>query len=95
MNIYKARYRNALKKAARGNRLLKKGYTLTDTDGQVLDGPFYLEGNEVLLKTGENCSYIIFINDKELDNGYHTSINDFNKEMKEYKFIPKECVVSL
>jgi len=96
MNVYKRRYINALKKCAKGNRLLKKGYILTDSNGTVLKGPFYLSDDSLLLQASNNCSYIIFINDTDLDNGMNTKIEDFNAELrKEYSFIPKESIITL
>lgn len=95
MNIYEQRYKNALKQCARGNRLLKKGYQMLDEDGSIIPGPFYLKDNELILRVGENCSYIIFANNKEFDNGYYTKIEDFNKEISKYSFVPKQRFITL
>lgn len=82
MNIYKARYLNALKKAAKINRYLKKGYHVF-YDGSPQKYGFFMRDGWLLLKHNECSSTIYFYNDKEWDHGLYTKISDFNKDFNE------------
>lgn len=82
MNIYKARYLNALKKAAMINRYLKKGYHVFH-QGYPQKHGFFMRDGWLLLKYSENSSTIYFYNDKEYDHGLYTKIADFNKDFNE------------
>ena len=79
MNIYKARYLNALKKAAKVNRLLKKGYCLFYAGVENKHG-FFLSGDTLFLKITDTFRIVFFANDKDLDDGYYTKISDWNEE---------------
>lgn len=79
MNIYKARYLNALKKAAKVNRLLKKGYILFYDNAKNKHG-FFLSGDTLFLKITDTFRIVFFVNNKDLDNGYYTKISDWNEE---------------
>ena len=82
MNIYKARYLNALKKAAKINRYLKKGYHVFHR-GETQKHGFFMRDNQILLKYSEYSCMIYFQNDKDWDHGMHTKISDFNKQFNE------------
>ena len=77
-NIYKQRYLNALKKAAKINCYLKKGYHVF-YEGAPIQHGFFMRDGWLLLKHDEHCSTIYFYNDKEWDHGLYTKISDFNK----------------
>jgi hypothetical protein len=81
MNIYKARYRNALKKAAKVNRLMKKGYILV-ADGTPNHYGFELRDNgetkAIVLRHSENCTELYYEHTSEYDHGYYTTIKDWN-----------------
>lgn len=79
MNIYKARYKNALKKAATINRYLKKGYHVF-CDGHPQKHGFFMRDGWLLLKHNEFSSTIYYYNNKEWDHGYYTKISDFNED---------------
>ena len=55
MRIHKRRYLNALKKAAKINRYLKKGYHVFYL-GERIEQGFVLEGNQIVLKLTDNLS---------------------------------------
>ena len=83
-SIYKARWRNALKKAAKINRLIRKGYHVFYEGKQVSQyGGFRLEGKELLFKTGMHSSLIFFVNDSDYDMGRYMSIIDYNGLLSE------------
>ena len=82
MNIYHRRYVNALKKAARINRFLKKGYHVFH-DGVPTGLGFVLKDNQLLWRSSDTCSYIYYQNDKEWDHGYYTPIKEWNKNFNE------------
>lgn len=81
-DIYKARYLNALKKAAKINRYLKKGYHVF-CQGEPIEHGFFMRDGWLLLKHNEYSSTIYYYNDKEWDHGAHTKISDFNKHFNE------------
>jgi hypothetical protein len=80
MNIYKARYLNALKKAAKINRYIRKGYHVLH-DGIPLDGgKFVIHNNELCLKLSEQSYVLYYQHDSNWDHGYWTKIKDWNRE---------------
>ena len=79
MRIHKRRYLNALKKAARINRYLKKGYHVFYQGTRIYQG-FELAHNEILLRLTDNCSVLFYENDSEYDHGYWTGIKKYNLE---------------
>ena len=82
MNIYKQRYLNALKKAARINRYLKKGYHVF-CNGHPQEHGFFMRDGWLLLKDNEHCSTIYFYNHKDWDHGLYTKIADYNRDFNE------------
>ena len=82
MNIYQARYRNALRKAAKINQYLKKGFHVFYHDEPIKNG-FVMRDGELCLKLS-NQSYVMFYeNTPDWDHGYWTTIKQFNKEFLE------------
>jgi hypothetical protein len=78
--IYKSRYVNALKKAAKINRYLKKGYHVFH-DGRPVDGgKFILRGDELLFKSSDTFYTVYYQNNPDWDHGYWTPIKKWNKE---------------
>lgn len=83
-NIYKGRYKNALKKAARINRFIKKGYHVFHGGSPIKDGAkFVMRDGELLFKANSHTSYIFYKNDKDWDHGYWTKISDFNNDFND------------
>lgn len=78
-HILKARWKNALKKAARVNRLLKQGYIVWLND-DIVTQPFRIDNfnrkdyDHLLL----GC-VVYFINTPNLDNGAYDTIKEYNK----------------
>ena len=93
MKIHKRRYLNALKKAARINRYLRKGYHVF-YQGQRIHQGFVLAHKDLLLELTNNCSVVFYINDAEYDNGYWTSIKKYNESFAENfeVFVPQARV---
>jgi hypothetical protein len=82
MNIYKARYTNALKMAAKVNRYLKKGYQVFHR-GEPTKHGFIFQDNQILLKHGEGFYTIYYENSKDWDHGYYTKISEYNNRFTE------------
>jgi hypothetical protein len=82
MNIYQARYRNALKKAAKINRLMKKGYHVF-FDGSPDHKGFVMLGDELCLKVSDNSYELFYQNSADWDHGYYTPIKEWNKKFTE------------
>jgi len=77
MNIYTQRYRNALKKAAKINRLMKKGYIVMHCGDPHHKG-FVLQNKELLLQATDNVFYRYYEHTPDYDHGYYTKISDWN-----------------
>ncbi len=82
MNIYKSRYINALKKAAKVNRLIKKGYHVFH-DGSPAEGKFILRDNDIIFKHDDTSGTCYFANNPDWDEGYWTTISEWNKRLNE------------
>jgi hypothetical protein len=83
MNIYKSRYVNALKKAAKINRFLKKGYHVFHGGSPVTGGKFILREDELLFKSSDTFYTIYYQHSPDWDHGYWTTIKKWNKEFTE------------
>ena len=82
MIIHKRRYLNALKKAAKINWYLKKGYHVF-YDGARIHQGFVLEDNQIELKLTDNFSVRFYENSPDWDHGYWTSIKKYNQVFSE------------
>ena len=82
MNIYKSRYINALKKAAKINRLIKNGYHVFHS-GSPSDGKFILRDNDIIFKHDDTSGTCYFANNPDWDEGYWTKISEWNKLFNE------------
>jgi hypothetical protein len=82
MRIHKRRYLNALKKAAKINQYIKKGYHVFYLDERI-DRGFVLEGKQIVLKLTDNFSVIFYENSPDWDHGYWTSIKKYNESFSE------------
>lgn len=83
MNMYDARYSNAIKKAAKLNRYLKKGYHVIHDGRPVTGGKFILRGDELLFKSSDTFYVLYYQNSPDWDHGYWTTIKEWNKEFNE------------
>jgi hypothetical protein len=74
--LEKARWRNILQKAAKANRLFKKGYIVFDHHGTRFNG--FKFGNGMLYEGSENCRSVWISKDKLWSEYFHTPIKEFN-----------------
>ena len=82
--MYKSRYINALKQAAKINRFIKKGYHVFHNESPVNGGKkFILRGDELLFKCSDTFHIRYFQNNPDWDHGYWTPIKKWNKEFLE------------
>ena len=85
MNIYKQRYINALKKCAKVNRLIDKGYRVFhDGHPAAKNSRFILKDGELLWKASDQCFYLMFENSRDWDHGYWTKISDWNNDFEQH-----------
>lgn len=58
---------------------------------------FIIDANgDICVHLGDaSCRLMFFIKDKELDNGYHTTIKDYNNNFKNWKYTKPENMLSL
>ena len=81
MNIYKFRYINALKKAAKINRMIKNGYRVFHDGAPVTGGKFILRDDEIIFKHDNTTATSIIVPIGVRDtgprflSGIHCSIN--------------------
>jgi len=95
MRIHKRRYLNALKKAAKINRYLKKGYNVFYQDDRIHQG-FVLEDNQIVLKLSDNFSVMFYENSPDWDHGYWTSIKKYNEAfLKDFEVYEPSARVKL
>jgi hypothetical protein len=80
MNIYKARYLNALKKAARINRYIRKGYHVFHEGSLIDGGKFIMRDGELVFKSSDTFYTLFYQHDSNYDHGYWTKISEWNKE---------------
>ena len=80
MNIYKARYLNALKKAAMINRYIRKGYHVFHEGSPIDGGKFVMRDGELLFKSSDTSYTLYYQHDSNWDHGYWTKIKDWNRE---------------
>jgi hypothetical protein len=81
--MYKSRYVNALKKAAKINRFLKKGYHVFHGGSPVTGGKFILRDDELLFKSSDTYYTLYYQHSPDWDHGYWTSIKKWNKRFQE------------
>lgn len=83
MNRYEARYKNALKKAAKINRFIKKGYHVFHDGFPVKSGKFIMRDDELLFKSSDTFYTLYYQHCPDWDHGYWTSIKKWNKNFTE------------
>jgi len=88
MDIYKSRWKNALKRAAKINRYLKKGYYVTylGLHMEPTKSGFSLEGTQLIFQDYTNSYAIWFDNNENESVGYWNSVEEYNESFdKEIK----------
>ena len=97
MDIYKARWENAKRIAEKINSYLDARCLVFDEDNNLISGKFEIKktysGSDVEEIVNGSCFY--FINDKNLDNGLYTEIDEYNLIFKKWKIVRPEHIVSL
>jgi len=83
MNMYDARYTNAIKKAAKLNRYLKQGYHVIHDGSPVAGGKFILRGDELLFKSSDTYYVLYYQHNPDYDHGYWTTIKKWNAEFND------------
>lgn len=96
MSIYKARWKNALKWAAKVNRLLKKGFIVFDKDGNRCNELFSLKDKQIVQVSGSpghTFSWMWFENNLNYDHGLYTPIKEYNKRFEGMTAVhPKDII---
>lgn len=92
INIYDARWMNAIRIHTRLNKLLDEGYIIIKDDEHWEYENKYCSKFVITEKNiVEDKCYVYFINDIDLDNGMHTKIKDYNKQFENWKaYHPKD-----
>lgn len=79
----KKRWLNALKQAARINRIQKKANIILMDGDELMEstGRFYLKDNSLVWCSSPDSNFFVcyFINDPNLDNGLYDSVKKYNK----------------
>jgi hypothetical protein len=102
MNIYDARWNNAVKIAEKINGYLAQGFIIFDEENEMVEFPFEIredseiaDCNGIFRKIGEGCVLMHFLKDMEADNGYYDKIADYNAPFKKWKIIDPRFTKSL
>ena len=77
--LEKARWRNILRKAAKANRLFKKGYLVFDHFNDRFEGFKYCKKSNILYQGGDNCR-VVWIGKKGTgwESAFDTPIKEYN-----------------
>lgn len=90
--LYAARFANALKAAEYINKMLDAGYVIHGDEGaKVYD--CRINSHEIVMKTDDG-NVILYLNDKEFDNGALTKIGDFNSQFDSWTMIAPHDVLN-
>lgn len=90
MNIYEARWRNALKIALRINDLIARGYVVRDEEDTLVLVMNITEVDQTIYRVidenpNRRIRELFFQGDKEYDHGAHTTITEFNARFHQWK----------
>jgi len=95
MNIYEARWKNAVQIAKNINLLIDSGYIIFDENFKVVKYKFVITDDEILLPVSANCSNIYFLRDSAFDNGAHMRISEYNERFKDWKAVKPSSIQTL
>ena len=94
MNIYEARWNNAVNVAHRIKSLMDKGHKVFNEKGELIVGNFHITDKIIHLIENVNSNRyttIYFENDKDWDHGLYTTIKEWNKQFSKWTFVhPKD-----
>lgn len=93
--MYKKRYANALRIANMVNGIINTGGMVFNAEGES-QCPFEINEEGIFQSLGEGYGKLMyFLDDIELDNGYYTTIKDYNAQFKGWKFAASGDVCKL
>lgn len=95
MNNYERRWNNAVRIAKQINAFIDDGYLVFGDNGELIKNKFVITDEGIRLPLDENSSVAYFINDKNLDNGMHTTISEYNKEFLDWRILYPYDIQSL
>ena len=87
MNIYEARWNNAVKIAEKINSFLDRGFLIFNGDDEIINKKFAISNDEIYLPLICNCNLGYFLKNTDYDEGMFTTIKEYNKQFKDWKFI--------
>lgn len=88
MDIYHARWKNAVRIAEHINKLIKEGYLVYDEDHTLIDRGFLITANRIVLIYDSRYSVEYFNNNKLFDDGLYTTIKEYNKLFEKWLYVP-------
>lgn len=100
-DVFESRWNNAVKIANKLNDYFDKGYIIFMDDENdmvevsIMKYKFRIDDEGIALPIGTylntDCSISYFIKDKEMDNGYYTTIKEYNDQFRHWKIVhPKD-----
>jgi hypothetical protein len=101
MDKFKARWNNAIRIAETINKLFDEGYLIYTDDGDEMTHKFVVTDEHIYLPFGdcrgskETSRIVYFENTKDMDDGMHTSIKEYNALFESWKMIRPEHIVKL
>lgn len=90
MNIYEARWNNALRIAIKINSYIDQGYLVFNDENEIITGKFRITDKEIVLipdQTKQNCVYGYFLKDRDWDEGMYTTIKEYNEPFSKWTFV--------
>ena len=82
--------------------MFDEGYLIFDDEGDELTHKFDITDKEISLAYGSSrnskdtsCRICYFVNDKEYDEGWYETREEYNKSFKEWKMVKPENIIRL
>ena len=102
MDRFKARWNNAVKVAETINKLFDEGYLIYTDEKEEVTHKFVITDEHIYLPFGrfrgdtdKLCNVVFFENTKDMDEGMHTSIKEYNYLFEDWQMIRPEHIVKL
>lgn len=102
MDKYKARWNNAVKVSETINKFFDEGYLIYTDEREEMTHKFVITDDHIYLPFGrfrgdEGISFrvVFFENTKDMDEGMHTPIKEYNSIFENWKMIRPEHIVKL
>ena len=94
MNMYEARWKNAIRIAENINKMLTDGYIVYDSEGVRVGNKFKVTSEEIT-HDGNDGNIIYFTNNNNQDMGALTTIKEYNKEFEKWLCVDPKHILKV